>query len=213
MKILNSSLAAILALSLSACGSMCSSCHDGIKNEAATMPCHKKMSPEEIEKNFKASMMSSEHHKALEQLVGNFSVTSKFWMDPTKAPEVNKGTAKHTAVYGGKFVKIDYDSKTMGQPFFGTGYYGYNNVTDQYESNWIDSMSTGIGVSKGTYDADTKTFTFLNDEVVCPATKMKTKVREVFKVIDKDNLLLEMYSTPEGMQEMKQLEIAYKRKK
>ena len=58
---------------------------------------------------------------------------------------------------------------------------GYNNVTDQFESTWVDSMSTGTMMSKGTLSADKKTLT-MNSECFDPMTKKPCAGREVVTV-------------------------------
>ena len=71
-------------------------------------------------------------------------------------------------------------------------------------------MGTGILMSEGTYDAASKTFTYNAEMEVMPG--MKTKVREVIKVMDKDHHLFEWYEN-QGGQEVKTMEISYTRAK
>ena len=67
-----------------------------------------------------------------------------------------------------------------------------------------------IMISEGTYDAATKTFTYLGEYEGMPG--MKSKVREVIKMTDKDRMTMEYYED-RGTGEMKSMEINYTRKK
>jgi hypothetical protein len=71
-------------------------------------------------------------------------------------------------------------------------------------------MGTGIMMMDGTYDAGTKTFTYTADYEMMPG--MKSKVREVIKVTDKDHIAMEYYED-RGQGETKSMEINYTRKK
>ena len=71
-------------------------------------------------------------------------------------------------------------------------------------------MSTGIMMSTGAYDSTTKTFTYNSEMEMMPG--MKTKVREVLKVVDADHHNFEWYEN-RGGQEVKTMEINYTRKK
>ena len=94
--------------------------------------------------------------------------------------------------------------------FKGTSIEGYDNVKQKFVSSWADNMGTGIMMSEGTYDPATKTFTY-NGEME-PVPGMKTSVREVIKVTDKNHHTFEWYEN-RGGQETKTLEINYTRKK
>jgi len=71
-------------------------------------------------------------------------------------------------------------------------------------------MGTGIMLSEGDYDPATKTFTYPSEEEMMPG--VKTKVREVIKITDKDHHTFEWYED-RGGQETKTMEINYTRKK
>jgi hypothetical protein len=64
--------------------------------------------------------------------------------------------------------------------------------------------------SEGDYDPATKTFTYTSEIEMLPG--MKTKIREVIKVVDKDHHDFEWYED-RGGQETKTMEIKYTRKK
>ena len=162
-----------------------------------------------------------ENQKLLAGLAGTWSYTVKFWMnpDPSAKPEESKGTATRKEVFGGRYFLLDV-SGTMQMPgpdgkkkdftFKGTSLEGYDNVAKKFVATWADNMSTGIMMSEGTYDPATKTFTYTSETEMMPG--MKTKIREVLKVVDNDHHNFEWYED-RGGKEVKTMEISYTRKK
>jgi hypothetical protein len=162
----------------------------------------------------------NENHKLLENLAGNWSYTIKMWMgDPNAKPTESTGTAVRKMAmegrylhgeYSGKFKMPGADGKMKEMNFKGNSLDGYDNVKKKFVSAWIDNMGTGIMLSEGTYDAATKTFTYTSEVEAMPG--MKSRVRQVIKVADKDHHSMEYYED-RGQGEVKSLEINYTRKK
>jgi Protein of unknown function (DUF1579) len=161
----------------------------------------------------------NDNHKLLGDMVGTWSYTVKMWMDPNSKPTESTGTAVRKAVMEGRFVTGDYsgkfkmpgaDGKIMDMNFKGMSLDGYDNVKQKFVSAWVDNMGTGVMLSDGTYDASTKTFTYTGEYEAMPG--MKSKVREVIKITDKNHHSMEYYED-RGQGEMKSMEINYTRKK
>ena len=160
-----------------------------------------------------------ENHKLLGTLAGTWSYTVKFWMDPSAKPQESKGIAVRKAIMGGRYFTLDVngkmqmpgaDGKMRDFDFKGTSLEGYDNVKQKFVSTWADNMGTGIIMSEGAYDPATKAFTYNSEVEMVPG--MKTKVREVLKIVDKDHQNFEWYET-RGGNEVKTMEIAYTRAK
>ncbi len=177
----------------------------------------------DMDKMMKEMMENSklnENHKLLSSLDGDWDYTVKMWMDGNTSgtPQESKGTATRKSIMDGRYVTMDVngtmqmpgaDGKPMDVPFHGMGLEGYDNVKKKFVASWIDSMGTGIEFSEGKYDPATKTFTYsMNME---PMAGMKTKVREVVKIVDDSHMTLEWYETPAkaGSKEKKTMEINY----
>lgn len=174
---------------------------------------------EEMMKQMMEMSKLNENHKLLADMNGSWNYTIKMWMspDPNAKPQESKGTATRKSVMGGRYFVMDVtgkmqmpgeDGKMKDMQFKGMAVEGYDNVKKKFVSSWIDSMGTGIQFSEGTYDPTTKTFTFNMEMEMMPG--MKTPVREVIKVTDKDHMLLEWYEN-RGGNEVKTMEIAYTR--
>lgn len=162
----------------------------------------------------------NENHKLLSSMDGDWDYTVKMWMDGNTSgvPQESKGTATRKSIMDGRYVTMDVngtmqmpgaDGKPTDVPFHGMGLEGYDNMKKKFVSSWIDSMGTGIEFSEGKYDPATKTFTYSMDMEPMPG--MKTKVREVVKIVDDTHMMLEWYET-HGGKEKKTMEINYTKK-
>ncbi len=70
-------------------------------------------------------------------------------------------------------------------------------------------MGTGIMNSEGSYDPAAKTLTYLAEYEPMPG--MKTRMRQVIKITDKDHRTMEFFEDRAG-KEVKTMEITYERK-
>ena len=163
----------------------------------------------------------NENHKLLADLAGTWSYNVKMWMnpDPNAKPQESKGTAVRKPIMDGRYFTLDVSGKMQmpgadGKPkdmqFKGMSIEGYDNVKQKFVATWIDNFGTGIEFSDGTYDPATKTFTYTSEMEAVPG--MKTKIREVVKIVDKNHHTLEWYEN-RGGQEVRTMEINYTRKK
>jgi uncharacterized protein DUF1579 len=180
---------------------------------ASTMPSEAEM------KQMMELAKLNENHKVLATTDGTYSYVVKMWMDPKGQPTESKGTATRKAIMDGRYVTGEYsgtfkmpgaDGKMKDMNFKGMSLDGYDNVKKKFVSSWIDNMGTGIMMMDGAYDAGTKTFTYTADYEMMPG--MKSKVREVIKMTDKDHMTMEYYED-RGQGEAKSMEINYTRKK
>jgi hypothetical protein len=185
---------------------------------AATAPTGQP-NPQEMMKQMMEMSKLNENHKLLADMNGSWNYSIKMWMnpDPNAKPQESKGTATRKSAMGGRYFTMDVtgklqmpgeDGKMKDMQFKGMALEGYDNVKKKFVSSWIDNMGTGIQYSEGTYDPATKTFTFTSEMEMMPG--MKTPVREVLKMTDKDHIMMEWYET-HGGQEKKTMEIAYTR--
>ena len=147
-------------------------------------------------------------HKQLETFVGDWKTTTSMWMDAKAAPEKTEGKTHIESKFGGRYIELHHESKYQGQPFNGEGLMGFDNLKGKFFNTWIDSMSTGMWLAWGTYDAATKTYTFHGsmEDPMAPSTQFK--VREVVHVVDPSHYTFEWYETHKG-KEGKTLQIDY----
>lgn len=152
------------------------------------------------------------NHKMLGSMVGDWTFVMRMWMDPSAPPSETSGTVTNRPLMGGRYVQGDYKAQVMGMPFEGASVVGYDNVSGQFVSTWLDNMSTGIMYMTGSYDAASRSFTYSAEmpDTMQPSTKVK--VREVVRVVDDNQHVMEMYET-RGGKELKTMEIVFKRAK
>ena len=153
-----------------------------------------------------------ENHKLLEAMVGEWDAKVTMWMKPGAPPSESTGSMVTRAVYGGRYFHGTYKGDMMGQPFEGVATSGYDNVSGKFWSTWVDSMSTGIMYSTGSYDPATKSITYTGEMADPMAPKSMVKYREVFHLGDPNRHVMEMHET-HGGKEAKTMEIVYTRRK
>lgn len=151
-------------------------------------------------------------HKVLDAKVGKWTAQVKVWMEPGKAPETSTGTAESKWILGGRYVEDTFTGTFMGQPFHGRGITGFDNLKKKYVTTWIDDAGTGIMHSEGTFDAPTKTFTYMGESPDCMAGKY-VKSRAIDRMVDADHWTMQMYAPGPDGKEYMGMEIAYTRAK
>jgi hypothetical protein len=116
-------------------------------------------------------------HEILKADVGSWDATVESFMPGVAQPTVSKGTETSVMV-GGMWLVTDFKSEMMGQPFQGHGVSGWDSNKKKYVGTWVDTMSTGLGLTESTYDAGTKTMTgtFEGPEPDGKIMKMKSSV-------------------------------------
>lgn len=167
-----------------------------------------KMTPEqmaEMEAYMKAGT-PGEPHQAMAATVGTYDLKIKGWHEPGAPVTEDVGTAKRSMILGGRVLVEEFNGSMMGQPFTGHGMRGYDNVTGKYWSTWMDSMSTGVMLSKGSCDAKGAcTFTGSYDD---PVRKTLVTLRMTTRQ-DGPKEIFEMYSPDKSGKEFKMMEITY----
>lgn len=155
-----------------------------------------------------------EMHQWIARSAGTWEATVRVLM-PGMPPEESKGTMVTEMVLGGKYAhsmfKGEFKMGGEAMPFEGAGTLGYNNATKKFESTWMDSMSTATMFSTGALDAAKKVLT-MTSEFMDPASKQMVKSREVTTWKNDNEYTMEFFHEMGG-QEMKVMEIIYKRTK
>ena len=170
----------------------------------------KTMDPQEMMEVWKKLGTPGEPHKLFATLAGSWTTQTKEWMEPGKPPSESTGTAEMKMLLDGRFLQQEYNSQMMGQPYSGIGIDGYDNLTKKYVTVWIDTMGTGIFFMEGTASSDGKTITLRGSHPEPGGGKMTH--RAVWKIVDNDNQVYEMYGAHGKEKEIKFLEIIYTRK-
>ena len=149
-------------------------------------------------------------HAVLAAMAGEFTLTLKSFNEPGAEPEVSTGTSTRKMILGGRYLEETVHASVMGQPFEGRGLTGYDNVTRTWWGAWIDSMSTGIMITSGSWDEEAGVGSF-EGEYNDPVTGELQSSRSVIRRLPNGDELMEMYMTT-AFGEVKAMEILYQRR-
>ncbi len=120
----------------------------------------------------------TEHHKHMQQMVGNWECTMTSQMMPGAPETVSKGKWSSHMMYEGRYLHGTFEGDMGGMKFQGMSLMGYDNAKKMHYSGWIDSMGTGMSISWGTCSADGKKFE-MKGEMVDALDGKTYKTREV----------------------------------
>ena len=128
-------------------------------------------------------------------------------------PAKSESTATITPMFDGRFIKCEMSGEMPGMgPYNGFALYGFDNVSQEFVSTWVDNCGTGMAVGTGQLSSDGKTLTW-NFTYNCPMTKKPAALREVETITGPNSKTLEMYATdPKSGKEFKMMEIVLTRK-
>ena len=178
------------------------------KEKAAWIPIDSNM----MNKAWQEAMTPGEPHKMMAKSSGTWTGDVTMWMAPDAPPSKSTSTTVNSMIFNGLYQQSKHTGNMMGMKFEGMSTMAYDNLEKQYVSTWIDNMGSGILVAKGNWDDATKSLN-LTGSMRC-ANGQDCTMREVFKVIDDNNQVLEMYGPdPKTGKEFKTMEIKYTRKK
>jgi hypothetical protein len=153
-------------------------------------------------------------HQMLASWDGTWTGETTMWEYEGAAPQKSTGTAVSTMILGGKYSSTTHSGDMMGMPFEGRSIMGYDNSTKKFHSVWIDNWSTGIMNMSGTWDEASKTLNMSGTMPDIHRPGRECTLREVFKVIDDNTQVMEMYGPDSKTgKEMKMMEMKMTRKK
>lgn len=153
-------------------------------------------------------------HALMASWNGTWTGETTMWDYEGATPSKSTGTAVNTMIMDGKYQSTKHSGSMMGMPFEGQSIMAFDNATKKFTSTWIDTWSTGIMTMTGSWDDASKTLSLSGKTPdICRPGKECT-LREVFKVIDDNTQLMEMYGPdPKTGKEMKMMEMKITRKK
>ena len=154
-----------------------------------------------------------EMHKHLAKAVGEWTCKTKMWMGPDSSPIESTGTNTVTSLMDGRYFQSEFKGEIPGMgPFTGLGVYGFDNVSETFQSTWIDNHSTGIMIGEGELASDKRTMTW-NYTYNCPLREKPARMREIEKITGPNTRTLVMYgSDPKSGKEYKMMEMEMTRK-
>lgn len=160
-----------------------------------TQPEDMEMDPEAMMAAMKEWGATTEEHKLLEHMVGEWDCTTSFTMGGPE-PIEGTGTSQSRMVLGGRFVSTHFAMPDfMGTPYEGMGAIGYDKAKGKFVNVWMDNMNTGFSTMEGTYDEDTDTMTWTGEATypAGPGETMTVPVKHIVKGITTDTTTMEFW--------------------
>ncbi len=102
-----------------------------------------------------APIRASDQHSALMRLAGHYTGQVQVHLDPQAAPDFASGELHATALFGGRWLRLEQLGQVAGKPHAGEMLLGYHNDQQQYELCWVDSFHTGSAMMWSTGPAAT----------------------------------------------------------
>lgn len=165
------------------------------------------------QKNWQAYMTPGKEHKMMASWNGNWKTETSVWMAPGAPPTKGVGACVNSIILNGLYQQTNFSGNMMGMPFEGNGTMAFDNAKKMFISTWIDNMGSGIMKMEGTWNDATKSLS-LSGTCIDPASGKECTMREVYKVIDDNTHMMEMYGpSPVDGKEMKTMEMKLTRTK
>lgn len=163
-------------------------------------------------KNWIDYMTPGKEHKMMSSWSGTWNASVTMWMAPGAPPMISNGTVTNSMILGGRYQQSIHKSSFNGMPFEGVSTLAFDKAKKVFIFTWLDNMGTGIMSGQGPWDEATQSFT-MTGKMVEPTTGTDMNFREVFRIIDKDHQMFDMYSAAPDGKEFKTMSVSYTRKK
>jgi len=163
----------------------------------------------EMMAQWQAAATPSLGHARLMSMVGTWRAKVSFVMAPGAPETVSAGTSVHRLVLGGRFLEQNYKGTSMGMPFEGIGFTGYDNVRQKYVGMWMDTFGTGIMTSIGTGRPTDQRMDFVC-EAIEPSGQKKV-FDAIVRVQDHEHHSYEMWTNGPGGKSYRVMLIEYER--
>jgi hypothetical protein len=152
----------------------------------------------------------TEVHERIAKRAGEYETVSKLTLPGGKDFE-SKGSAKITAVLGGRFLQEESEGSLAGMPVSGLKLFGYNADAGQFEAVWMYTGSTAMMIMTGKMNDEKKSVEFA---ATVPGPKdKKMSFTVVYRFPDNDHIIVELTARGEDGSKGPTMETTYTRKK
>lgn len=148
----------------------------------------------------------------LKQLVGEWDIQFKIYMQPDQPPTESTGTDSVRAL-GSHWIIAETRTTMMGTPYRGILSLGYNPQKKHFNGTWIDSFGGHLWVYKGTLNDAGDTLTLETEGPSLQAPGKTARYKEVIRITGEDSRTFTSSTETEDGKWMRIVEIEYRRKK
>lgn len=141
-----------------------------------------------------------EHHKWLQQLVGEWTIESKMLTGPGAEPIICAGTDSVRSL-GGRWVICELESEMPGIGAMNAVLtLGFNSETGKYQGTWIDTVHDLLWIYEGTLDPTGKILTLEAEgpNMMDPTSTESVTYRDVIEIKSPDHRTLTSSAQVEG---------------
>ncbi|MEL6397284.1 MAG: DUF1579 family protein, partial [Planctomycetota bacterium] len=176
----------------------------GLYDEFAEVP------PEEILAMMTEAGEPGEPHDLIAQMEGEFAMEMRFWEAPDQDPEPTSGIANNRMDLGGRFLvgemrgEFNFGGETV--PIEGRSILGYNNLTEEVESTWVDTFTTATTRDTGSIDGNAITTEGTTQTPFGPSV-----ARRIYTIHSTNRYTLEFFEQDTDGSFIKTGEIEYRR--
>lgn len=150
------------------------------------------------------------NHKVLQSFVGAWDLEIEHYAVLGGKPTISHGTATLAWTLGNRFLREDFHGEVEGEKFDGVGFYGYDNGKGVFNVVWMDSLSTTLSISEGSFSTEEQLFTFTS-RVWDPVANRERETRSTIKLLSDDEHVFTSYAPGPDGKEAKAFEVRYKR--
>ena len=179
------------------------------KAAAAPKRAPKAMTEAEMMAQWQVAMTPSAGHARLMPMVGTWRAKTTFTMAPGVPEQVHGGTSVHRMVLGGRYLEQIYKGMSMGMPFEGIGFTGYDNVQKRYVGTWMDTFGTGLMNSVGVGRPTDETLEFVC-EAIEPSGKKKV-FESIVRIRNHEHHSYEMWTKGPNGKKFRAMLVEYER--
>ena len=147
----------------------------------------------------------------LAKRAGEWTRAIRFVGQPGGPGEPFSGTAKISAIDGGRFLLEEYSDVVNGRPITGTRLFGYNTVTGQYEAAFTGTTSPAILMLKGVSNDGGKVVDYSGEAASANGSKFTLNVR--VRQVNDDQIVMSFSMTGTDGKPNTFQETTYTRKK
>jgi len=149
-----------------------------------------------------------EQHAEMAKRAGAWKAELKFWQAPGAPAETMYGDANFEMIMEGRYMIQHFSGDFQGQPFEGAGLTGYDRMKNEYQSIWVDNMSTAVMWMTGKSAGGQCNF---KGEMPDIMQGKYVNTRSTEKMPDENTVIMEMYAPGPDGKEYKSMEITYTR--
>lgn len=150
-------------------------------------------------------------HEWLKQLVGEWEVQFKMYLQPDQPPVEAAGTDS-VRTLGEHWIIAETKTVMMGSPYHGILSLGYNALKQQFNGTWIDSFGGQLWVYKGTLNEAGDAMTLETEGPSLQSPDKTARYKETIQITGKDTRTFTSTTETEDGKWIKILTIEYRRK-